>query len=174
MCKDWSVIQNLNKSKGDPAKWELRMLEARRHLKFVICLYREQEAEGRYWLHEHPQGAASWQEPAMVELLAYGHSYVVNSNMCQFGMTTHVDEKNGEQGLVKKPTGFLTSSQCIAQALNLQCAGGHQHVHLVGGRAAGAQVYPEKLCKAIVNGMMKQKEIVMSDRVDTGTMNKGN
>ena len=98
---------------------------------------------------------------------------LVQGHMCQFGMLTHVNEKGGEQGLVKKPTGFLTSSDCIAKSLNLQCAGGHSHVPFVGRRAAGAQVYPEKLCKAIVNGMLRQKEVDESNRISTKAMGRG-
>ena len=98
---------------------------------------------------------------------------LVQGHMCQFGMLTHINEKHGEKGLVKKPTGFLTSSDHIARALNLKCGGGHAHVPLVGGRAAGAQVYPDKLCKAIVNGMLKQKELDESNQVSTGRMNRG-
>ena len=65
-------------------------------------------------------------------------------------------EKDGPRGLVKKPTGFITSSRVAAQ-LNLQCDGSHSHVHLVGGRAAAAQVYPDELCRAILRGVARQK-----------------
>ena len=68
--------------------------------------------------------------------------------MCRFGTTSHVREKDGPRGLVKKPTGFITSSRCVAAQLNLQCDGSHVHVHLVGGRAAAAQVDPDELCRA--------------------------
>ena len=77
--------------------------------------------------------------------------------MCRFNMTTHVRERNGPRGLVKKPTGFITSSRCIAAQLDAKCDGTHSHVHLVGGRAAGAQVYPEDLCRAILRGVVRQK-----------------
>ena len=43
-------------------------------------------------------------------------------------------------GLVKKPTGFMTSSKCIAKELDKKCDGGHSHVPLMAGRAAAAQV----------------------------------
>ena len=61
---------------------------------------------------------------------------------------------------MKKPIGFLTSSSdCIAQVLNLERTGGHAHVPLVGCRVAGDQVYLDKFCQAIVNGMLRQKEV---------------
>ena len=78
--------------------------------------------------------------------------------MCRFGMESHIDKKNGESGLVKKPTGFMSSSECIIKELARKCVGGHKHVHLMGGRAAAAQVYPPALCEAILRGTLKQKK----------------
>ena len=40
-------------------------------------------------------------------------------------------------------------------------------MHLVGGRAAGAQVYQPELCKAIVKGVIDQKAIEKKNRVST-------
>ena len=43
--------------------------------------------------------------------------------------------------------------------LNKRCDSSfrHDHVALVAGRAAAAQVYPEELCRAIYRGIAKQK-----------------
>ena len=40
------------------------------HLNFVVELYRQQMAGGRYFLHEHPAYAQSWQVKSIAELLA--------------------------------------------------------------------------------------------------------
>ena len=74
-------------------------------------------------------------------------------------------ERDGPRGLVKKPTGFITSSRCVAAQLNLQCDCSHAHVHLVGGRAAAAQVYPDELCLAIPRGVVRQTSA--DNRVDS-------
>ena len=86
---------------------------------------------------------------------------------------SHVDEKNGKTGLVKQPTGFMTSSKCIAQALNVRCTGGHDHAPSVGGRADGAAIFPTMLCKAFVNGVNKQMIMDPSSTVDIVKMDKG-
>ena len=39
-----------------------------------------------------------------------------------------------------KPTGFLTNSAHIARALNTTCPRDHDHVNLIGGRAASLYV----------------------------------
>ena len=73
-------------------------------------------------------------------------------------------------GLVKKPTGSMTSSRCLVEELNQQCDGGHDHVPLMAGRAAAAQVYPEMLCDAICRGVVKQKNFESASRVTTGRL----
>ena len=73
-------------------------------------------------------------------------------------------------GLVKKPTGFMTSSRHIANELDKSCDGGHAHVPLMAGRAAAAQVYPDMLCEAICRGVVKQKKFDFSNPVATGKL----
>ena len=84
--------------------------------------------------------------------------YTVEAHQCMFGQTSHVHGKAGDRGMVKKPNGFLTSAKCIAEQLDKQCDKSHSHVHLMGGRAAGAQVYPKELCEAILRGVVKQRK----------------
>ena len=82
----------------------------------------------------------------------------MQTHMCRFGMSSHIDEKGGDRGLVKKPTGFLTSARHVAAQLDVQCKQNHDHVNLMGGRAAEAQIYPKELCDAIVRGVVRQKK----------------
>jgi hypothetical protein len=80
------VLQNLNKDRRDPVKWEERMTEACAHLAFVVEVYKIQSDEGRYWLHEHPKTSRSWKEKNMVELLMREDSILVEGHMRRFGM----------------------------------------------------------------------------------------
>ena len=88
-------------------------------------------------------------------------------------MDTHIDHKGGQKRLVKKPTGFMSSSRYIIQELDRKCTGDHDHVPLVGGRAAGATIYPQALCEAICRGTSKQKKMDHRDNmiVNTREMN---
>ena len=43
-------------------------------------------------------------------------------------MNSQIETKNGQRGLVKKPTGFLSSSRCVRQELDKKCTGDHVHV----------------------------------------------
>ena len=73
--------------------------------------------------------------------------------MCTFGMTQ--SDAQGE-ALIKKMTGFMTNSPEIAKQLNSKCSGDHRHIQLFNGRAAKAQVYPDKLCQKIISGLINQ------------------
>ena len=57
---------------------------------------------------------------------------------------------DGEEGPVKKGTGFLTNSPQIAKELGKVCDKSHSHVMLKGGsRCSDAQKYPKELCDAM-------------------------
>ena len=60
MCRGWSQIMNINCPRMSREERDARMKEAREHFQFVCTLYRLQHDEGRYFAHEHPQGAGSW------------------------------------------------------------------------------------------------------------------
>ena len=78
--------------------------------------------------------------------------------MCQFGMTSPITGSHGDVGRVQKPTGFLSSSRFVAEELNRYCDGSHDHVRLMAGKAAVAQVYPPALCKAMLRGIARQEK----------------
>ena len=73
-------------------------------------------------------------------------------------------------GLVKKPTGFMTSSKCLIDELNKKCDGGSDHVPLIAGRAAGAAIYPELPCEEICRGVVRQKKHGRTATVTTGRL----
>ena len=85
-------------------------------------------------------------------------------------MTYPITGSHGDVGRVKKPTGFLSSSRFVAEELNRYCDGSHDHVHLMAGKAAAAQVYPPDLCKAMLRGITRQKKADASLRVTTTLM----
>ena len=80
--------------------------------------------------------------------------------------------KEGYRGWVKKPTVLMTSSRCIAEQINRRCDGSHDHVHLVGGGAAAAQVYPDALCQSILRGIAERQKIDASRQVSSPKMSQ--
>ena len=129
----------------DPARVAQIMKTARAHLHFVISLYHIQIAEGRHFLHEHPQGASSWRDPRMLR------HWIVNvavADQCMYGLVNK--GMNGEEVPAKKPTQWASTSPQMLKRLSTQCDGTHVHQHLIGGRAAAAAYYPPKLMTQIL------------------------
>ena len=113
---------------------------------------------GRYWLHEHPWGAKSWQIPEMDELLHDPRVQVAYADQCQFGLTSKIKAGSDETGPAKKPTGFVGNSWAIAKRLRRSCKHDHIHVKLEGGRAKAAALYPDELCMEMCRGLKEQLE----------------
>ena len=168
-CTLFSIIQNLNLEIRDDA-WRQRFYEARedaiKHINFCVKLYRLQASQGRYWLHEHPKTATSWQLDIMKQLVGEDGVLKVDSDLCRFGMVTKI---KGVEFPAKKPTSFATNSWAVARELERKCKGDHIHGHLMEGRAKAAAVYPPALCKAICRGLRKQLEHDRSGLVNSQT-----
>ena len=110
--------------------------EGRKHLRFVIALYRLQLAEGRHFLHEHPQSASSWKDPWMEALLKHPRVSTTIGHQCMYGLTSKGPD--GKEMPSMKPTRFASSSAQMLARLSMKCDQTHKHQQLVGGRAAGS------------------------------------
>ena len=113
-CTLFSLLQELNiKTNGHKEGWMNNFLkrkaEAIEHIKFCCLIYEYQVRRGKHFLHEHPWTARSWGLECVQRLMEVPGVQLVQGHMCQFGMTTYISERGGDRGLVKKPTGFLTS-----------------------------------------------------------------
>ena len=123
---------------------------------FAWQLASMQHRAGRYFVLEQPSRAKSWGLPSAQQLLQLDGVDFVSCDMCRFGVAA-MDEQG--EGLSLKPTRILTNSPAIQQKPNLKCQGGHRHVVLLSGKAAGAHVYPMALCKAMLGAIALQKRI---------------
>ena len=113
---------------------------------------------GRYWLHEHPWSAKSWQLPEMQELLKDPRVQVACGDQCQFGLTAKIRTCSDERGPAKQPTGVISNSWTIAHRLRGTCKRDHEHVKLEGGRAKAAALYPDELHMEMCKGLKEQIE----------------
>ena len=51
----------------------------------------------------------------------------------------------------------MTNNPHIGQALSWKCQGMHRHIELTGsGRTKKPEIYPDRLCRAILHGLVKQ------------------
>ena len=160
MCKAFSSLMALNVGKMDPAKVRGIIAEGVKHLKFCFELYAEQHAQGRYFIHEHPHGAWSWFLDFVIDLMGRDGVQYVRGDQCRYNQWT-VDF-DGTAQLAMKPTGWLTNSEHIAEAVGLRCNRNvpgehwHRHVPLIGGRAKKTEQYPPALVAAILDGFVRQ------------------
>ena len=69
MCKAFSRLQNLNKFKRPREEVTADIKEGMTYLQFCCVLYQIQWEQGRYFLHEHPHSASSWDMPAIKSIL---------------------------------------------------------------------------------------------------------
>ena len=150
-CTSFSTIMNWNFRRMSEGQVRRCLEEGRLHLHFMLKIYEIQLAAGRHFLHEHPQGASSWRDPAMLRLLQHPRVETCVAHQCQFGLTT--PDAQGQPQAAKKPTRFASSSPYMLRRLERKCQGGHRHEHLVGGKPAAAAFYPLALVEAILRGI---------------------
>ena len=149
MCTAFTTWQRINNLICDPVTVAAEKRRAVEHLSFCAELYREQLRHGRYFLHEHPAYATSWQEEVIKQVLSEPGVVTATCEQCLYGCETENNEP------VKKPTTFITNAAELAGELERRCTGrggacgrsrGGQHAQCRGKVARMAAVYHFKLC----------------------------
>ena len=158
-CGPFSQLQAWNYHHMDTKRAMLILEEGVEHLEFAMRLFAWQVLRGRVAVFEHPWGSRSWNEEAVRYCLSLPGVEVVRRDLCQFGLRVRPEEE-----LSKKSTGFMTNGPGMKKILSQQCQGGHPHQHLVGGRAKGAERYPEELCQAIIQGARDDLKMINQSR----------
>ena len=99
------------------------------HLEFCMELYRIQPKNGRYFLHEHPAYATSWQTDMVQSLMQEEGILKSTCDQCVYGC----ESEDGSP--VKKPTSFMTNSSKLVRELSARCGGRGGHCsRLEGGQ----------------------------------------
>ena len=123
----FSQIQNLNWGKGEAIYrlMQQRYDEGVGHMQFVADLYEYQASEGRYFLHEHPWAATSWNLQCMQKVLGMPGVVEIRVDQCAYGQMSR-DERG--VGLALKPTRFATNAPLLARILEKRCSNHLKHV----------------------------------------------
>ena len=85
---------------------------------------------------------------------------VADSHQCAYGQTSI--DPDGFARLAKKPTGWMTNSPCIAEAVSRRCSNervadeSKHHALLMGGRASATERYPSRLVTAVLRALRAQ------------------
>ena len=152
--------RHIHYPKMDPERVRKLVDEGRMHLQFMVSLYQLQMDAGRFFVHEHPATALSWDERCIVKLLAHCDVHLVKAHQCQFGLST--PGPDGEPMPALKPTKFMTNSVPMAKVLSRTCKWDHVHQPLTSGRCAAAAFYPMPLVRAMIKGIRLQKNMSKS------------
>ena len=90
-------------------------------------------------------------------------AWKIKTGQCQYGLVTHDD--SGKEVPAMKPTTLVANCPAMDYVLYKKCTGEHKRQSLMGRdpttgkpRTAGAQRYPEKLCRALAQGAKLQKK----------------
>ncbi|CAK0811643.1 unnamed protein product [Prorocentrum cordatum] len=155
-CEKFSLLRGLSAKFRTDEQEAAEMEEARHHLKVAVDAYwRQLRKPGRYFLHEHPWSARSWNEDIVKELVAHPGVFTVKGPMCRWGMKL-TNPRSGQEEFARKETGWVTNHPGLARRLQGTCsnvdgrAEWHRHITLVGGIARFAKVYPPKLVEAVL------------------------
>ena len=128
-----------------------------------MSLYREQVEDGRFFIHEHPLHADSWQEECVRQILEIPGVGITRGDQCQYGAEVQFGKERGMP--IKKPTGFMSNGPLILKSLSRVCMGtrgecsrskGGRHAECSGRKAREAAIYPAGLCKAMLRGITDQ------------------
>lgn len=127
-------------------------------------LYKIQGETCRYFLHEHFDGAGSWQEESVRRMVQKKGVMWIVGGQCQCGL---VSDGGTRICPARELTGFMTNSICIARRLCKRCPNNgktvvHRHVRLEFVRTRMAQIYPKQSCHQICLGI---RERIEADRV---------
>ena len=158
-CTQYSPLQALSANRRDPEALNREQIKAAVHMEFLTSLYRAQVLAGRYFLHEHPLCATSWELDCILDVMNMDGVESEWCDQCKYG------QDGGTGSPVKKPTCWMSNSPEILSMLKLKCngkqgrctqPGGGNHTLCVGDVARTAALYPMKLCKAILQGCRAQ------------------
>ena len=160
-CDQYSSLCDMSGYRGS-ANWVRKMLKARVMLRFAMQVAEQQVRQGNLFLFEHPQSARSWQDRQVKHVGKLPGVGSVVFDQCMFGLA------DVESGMYhKKRTRVMCYSEHVLSGLNRTCSQDRTHQHLVGqvkhkgkwlSRSRIAQKYPEDMCKAIVRGLLREKQ----------------
>ena len=162
-CTLFSIMQNMNQhhyekpeKQGDHLR---RLYEARVLLNFGVEVCQAVATYGGFFLFEHPWTSKAWEEPRLRRLLEKEGTFLARNDQCMFRLQSSRGIRH------KKPTGWLTNHRGIAQVLNIQCDGSHDHDPVVGSGPGGSksvlsQVYPPELVETVLKSYSRSLDEV--------------
>ena len=161
MCKPFGKLSNYNYIYNHEA-WLRSYEEALPHGKFCAEIALKQMSGGRFFLVEQPSGSWLFAEYPWPQVINNENIVSIEIHQCVLG------QKTKEGFPAKKPTTLVANHPVLLEPFrNSRCHGRHVHGHLIGGRAAAAQVWPWKMAEKIVQGVINLKRYLRHNAYPT-------
>lgn len=159
-CDQCSQFLKISAHRRDPIDFKQQRDIGTRNPHTAVDFHEHQLINGHYFLHEHPEGADSWEDKRMIKLQNTPGVYTGVGPMCHCELKGI--DRLGNVGIPRKCTRWVTNSFELAKTLDVRCRTElgnephHVHHHLINGLAAQAAKYPLKLIRAVLNAIRKQ------------------
>ena len=153
-CAWYSQLNHLfNIPKMDPLVKQQRDMEARTLFLFGLKCCQLQADGGRFYVHEHPDGAKSWKLPEMLQHVQAYQPMFARFDQCEFGLVSKVKRKP-----MKKGTKLMTNSKHVFQMFDQHFCSGHDHQPIIGqeggiNRSRWAQKYPPAMVSCLAEAV---------------------
>ena len=85
-CTAYSAPQYLNEGRRNPEQVKAELKEAREHIRTCCKAYERQYHNHRYFVHEHPLTARSWELPEVAAISRLDRVQCIRVDMCEYGM----------------------------------------------------------------------------------------
>ena len=143
MCTAFSQFNNIKYMHMFQEEVTQRIEYGRTHLEFCARLYEIQWRAGRYFRHEHPTGASSWDGQCIKKMLNKFGGAKTTADQCMFGFIT-IDGQAVQ--VARKRASTMINAPCIADQLRRRCPNSrgwkpHEHMTLVNGSLTFAHIY---------------------------------
>ena len=121
LCGPFSAAPSITPLNSD--QWKAKVREGYLHLYFCLQIYWWQVRRGKYFLHEHPVNAQSWQLPAVQRLKSHPGVELYVGDQCPYHQGVLI-KRNGRRCWCHalKRTGWLTNMPSLAEPLSRRCA----------------------------------------------------
>lgn len=113
----WSHLPKISAHRREPKKVDLQRQVGAQNLHPAMLVRKHQCYDARYFLHEHPGGADSWDAPQMIAFQNLPGVFTEVGPMCHWD--TQVTGLTGRAGAPRKQTKWGTNSPVLANTLDV-------------------------------------------------------
>ena len=115
-------MQNINQRHHGTPEWEKKYHDGLTLLQFSVDICWDQISRGKFFLHEHPATASSWDLPMIRELAEHPGVTIVTGDMCRCGGHEHSKLEGSKRKVQasKYPTSLVQGILNVVRKLKIR------------------------------------------------------